>query len=83
MWKFTKFSSTIFTKVLNLFRESKAQKFYLVKMAKMANENCNFRLFRVNLRESALNKSFTRGFGLLETIETAGASDGVIGFYEV
>ena len=80
VWKFTKFSSTIFTKGLNLFRESKA---HLVKMAKMANENCNFRLFRVNLRESALNKSFTRGFGLLETIETAGASDGVIGFYEV
>ena len=49
----------------------------------MAYENCNFRIFRVNLRESVLNKSRRRGFELSETIETPGASDGVRGFYEV
>ena len=83
VWKFTKFSSTIFTKVLNLFRESKAQKFYLVKMAKMANENCNFQIFRVNLRTNVLDKSCSGGFGLSETIETCGAFAGVIRFFNV
>jgi len=83
VWKFTKFSSTIFTKVLNFFRENKAQKFYLVKMAKMAYENCNFQIFRVNLRKNVLNKSCRGGFGLSETIETYGASAGVIGVFNV
>ena len=80
VWKFTKFSSTIFTKGLNLFRESKA---HLVKMAKMANENCNFQIFRVNLRTNVLDKSCSGGFGLSETIETCGAFAGVIRFFNV
>ena len=51
-------------------------------MAKMAYENGKFRLFRVYLRESALNKSFRRGFGLLETVEKRGASSSVGCFFE-
>ena len=50
---------------------------YLVKRAKIAYETCNFRTFRVNLRESVLNKSCRGGFGLLETIETCGVFAGV------
>ena len=52
-------------------------------MAKIAYENCNFQTFRVNLRKNVLNKSCRGGFGQSETIETFGASVGVIGVFNV
>ena len=48
----------------------KHKNIYFVKIAKIAYENCNFRIFCVNLRESVLNRSCRGGFGLSETIET-------------
>ena len=45
-----------FYESFEFFRENKAQKFFLVKMAKVAYGNCNFQIFRVNLRINMLLK---------------------------
>ena len=57
--------------------------FYLLKIAKIDYENCNFRIFRVHLRECVLNKSYRGGFGIVETVETCGASIGVRGVFDI
>ena len=74
------FPPSIFYKMFAKISWNWSVKKYRVKMIL---ENCNFRLFRVHLRENVLNKSYRGGFSLLETIETSGASGGVSRFYEV